>query len=735
MHKYADVIVEVAVSGMDKRYIYKTPFEVEIGDRVIVPFGKRNIEGYVVELKDEADYPEEKIKSIISKLDEEPAVLPELIDLAVWMKKKYRCMLVDCLRLMIPAQMRGENAVGPLVRKAVRLKKSADDADFSRAKKQLEALRTIESMGGEVFLSTLPDSYAAVKALEKKGYVEVIEKPLRRSPFLGGYMPMQPLFTPTEAQKSAIDEMGAAMESGGGRFLLNGVTGSGKTEVYCHLVRKALDMGKQAIILVPEIALTPQMVDWFSQKFGDNAAVLHSRLSAGERFDEWWRIRTGQAQVVVGARSAVFAPVSDLGLIVVDEEHETSYNSEKTPKYDTREVAIQRCAQKGAVLVLGSATPQIKTYHNALRGYYNLIELHGRVNGKPLPEVNIVDMREELVKGNRSMFSGALIKALRECFEKGQQAMLFMNRRGYNTFVSCRSCGKTVKCPACDVAMTYHQGDSQLRCHYCGYSCPPPKTCPECGSNLIRYFGSGTERVEDEINKLFPGITVARMDADTTAGKDGHLKILTEFREGRAQLLIGTQMIAKGHDFPSVTVVGVVSCDMMLSMPDYRSPERAFGLLTQVAGRAGRAKLPGKVFFQTYDPDHYAIQYAAKQDYRAFYMQEIGYRRKGLFPPYTVYARLLFSGPDEGKLMQAAKQANSAFESWISENPQQRKNVLHYRSMEAPIAYIKGNHRWQIFFKISAARSEEILDFLSALSQEGYKGAKCELEINPQSML
>ena len=739
--RYAEVIVEISAENIDRTYVYRTDFQLNVGDRVMVPFGKRQIEGYVIELKDEVDFPEEKIRDVISKIDEEPAVLPELIELAKWMKAKYRCHLVDCLRLMIPAQMRGDR-VRPLTRKAAEIAMpDLAKADFGRANRQWEIYEYIRENGGGMFVGEIErrfaGCYSVISALEKKGIIATSEKPLRRAPYKSAQMGKSPLHSLIPAQQRAVDEIGAAME-GGGRFLLHGVTGSGKTEVYSHLIKKALEMGRQAIVLVPEIALTPQMVGWFIGRFGDTAAVLHSRLSAGERFDEWWRIRTGQARVVIGARSAIFAPVADIGIIVVDEEHETYYSSENNPVYDAREVAVKRCEQAGgAVLILGSATPQIKTYMNALRGYYTLIELRNRVTGKPLPQVNIVDMRRELVLGNKSIFSADLIAALTDCFAKGEQAMLFLNRRGYNTFVSCRSCGKTVKCQLCDVSMTYHFGDKRLRCHYCGNEHKPPSECPSCGSKLIRYFGTGTEKLEEELQKFFPDITVARMDADTTAGKDGHRKVLDEFRSGRTQALVGTQMIAKGHDFPKVTVVGVLSADMMLSMSDYRSAERTFCLLTQMAGRAGRAERPGQVFFQSYEPEHYAITYAAGQDYRAFYNEEIVKRRKGLFPPYTVHARLLFSGDNMQDVEKAADAAQKKLEAWFFANPAHQANLAHMRHMEAPIAFIKGKCRWQLFLKINAKSPEGIIDKLAEIAGDdfGVRGLDCKLEVNPVNMM
>ncbi|MBP5725718.1 MAG: primosomal protein N', partial [Clostridia bacterium] len=484
----------------------------------------------------------------------------------------------------------------------------------------------------------MKDPHEALKKLAADGLIRLENEEMLRTPVNAFEQPEDPGFRLTPGQEEALEEILPCLKGKGGRFLLHGVTGSGKTEVFMAAVRNALNYGKSAIILVPEIALTPQMVSWFRGRFGPVAAVIHSRLSPGERFDEWRRIRRGDARVIIGARSAVFAPARDLGLIVVDEEHESTYLNDHHPQYDAREVARKRCDRENATLVLASATPSILSFARARRGDYMLLEMPRRVMNRPLPEVEIIDMREELENGNRTVLSGALRKALKDCTVRGEQAMLLMNRRGYNSFVSCRTCGYVVKCPNCDISMTYHMGsdDGLLRCHYCGQVMKPPEVCPECGGKYIRYFGAGTQKVEEEVHKLLPGVATVRMDYDTTGGKDGHGRILEEFRSGRARILIGTQMIAKGLDFPNVTLVGVLNADASLNMPDFRAAERTFQLITQVAGRAGRADAPGRVVVQNYDPEHYGITCAAAQDYRAFYTREAASRRLALYPPFTV---------------------------------------------------------------------------------------------------
>jgi len=541
-------------------------------------------------------------------------------------------------------------------------------------------------------------------------------------------------------QKRAAEEMVNALDAGGGRFLLHGVTGSGKTEVYIRLIREVFKRNRCAIVLVPEIALTPQMVGWFHARFGSDAAVIHSRLSAGERFDEWERIRCGEARVVIGARSAVFAPVENLGAIIIDEEHEGAYLSEKRPRYDAREVAWKRTEMSKGVLVLGSATPSIQSYMRVMPGVKSenrltLLELTERVMGRKLPECEIVDMREELEMGNKGIFSAKLVSELKKCIQSGHQAMLFINRRGHSTFVSCRACGHVEKCADCDVALTYHQSDGLMHCHYCGKSLTPPKTCPACKSKFIKYFGAGTQKVEEEVKTLLPGVPVGRMDIDTTQGKDGHAKILEAFRKGETKILVGTQMIAKGLDFPKVTLVGVIAADTTLNLPDYRSAERTFQLLTQVAGRAGRADAPGHVVIQTYTPDHYAVELAVKQDYRAFYHTEALYRKHSLYPPYTVLSRLVISSKDinlPGKIGQELhEKLNRVFA-----DKGLHQDVIAVQSAQAPIKMLRGEHRWQVYVKMLAkGRVSEITAVMEEMAEKGAEGAKIELEVNPATMI
>ncbi len=739
---YANVIVDLSAEAVDRQFSYAVPegMDVAPGQLVQVPFGPRTLEGFVVSLSDECDLPPQKVKPIRAVIRREPVIQPDLLELAEWMHVRYLCNLVDALRLMLPAQVRGGRVRERVTRWArLNLTGEALEAFIAanpRAAKQAELLLMLRE--GDVETAKI-EAKSALKALMDKGAVVVYESERRRTPHAlsGDERTADPELLPE--QKRAVERLTAAL-SGGGRFLLHGVTGSGKTEVYIRLIRRALERGRSAIVLVPEIALTPQMVAWLHGRFGGDAAVLHSALSAGERFDEWRRIRSGEARVVIGARSAVFAPVQNLGVIVVDEEHETTYQSDHRPRYDAREVAWKRASQHGAVLLLGSATPSVSTYMRAMPGVrpenrLELIELRQRANGRPLPEVEIVDMRGEFERGNRSIFSARLAAELRQCLDDGHQAMLFINRRGHSTFVSCRKCGCAVKCDQCDVSMTWHQAENALRCHYCGKTLPPPKTCPNCGSAYIKYFGAGTQKVQEEARRLFPDARVARMDVDTTRQKDAHERILNRFRSGEANVLVGTQMIAKGLDFPNVALVGVVAADVSLNLPDFRSVERTFQLITQVAGRAGRADVPGRVVVQTYDPDHYGIQLAAAQDYRAFYNRESAYRRAALYPPFTAIARIIFRGRDAEAVKAAAANAEQALGAYLDQSGA-RADTVQLGAMAAPIQLIRGDTRWQVLLKLYfKADLEAVAARMQALADAAPEGVRAELEVNPNSLI
>lgn len=741
MSRYCEIIVDILSANTDKTYTYRVPegMALQVGCRVKAPFGGRAIEGVVLGFKDEAGIDESRVKPIAEKLDDEPAILPELMALARAMADSAHCPLAACLRLMLPAQLRG-GRVKIKYEKAVKLLISPEGVAEARAQqgRSIKRRLLIDLLmdGREHWVSDIKvlvrDPLPPLNELAEQGIVSVFDKEVRRSPY--GDIPPEADPVLTDGQNEVLSEILPAIVRRQGAFLLHGVTGSGKTEVYIRAVRECLRLGRGAIVLVPEIVLTPQIVSWFRGRFGDVAAVLHSRLSAGEKYDEWRRIRLGEARVVIGARSAIFAPVANLGLIIVDEEHEQSYFSEHQPAYDAREVAQMRAGHEQAVVLLASATPSVLSFARAEKGEYMLLEMPERVNGRELPKVTVVDMREELRLGNRDMFSFELQEALKRCMAEGGQAMLFVNRRGYAPSVVCRKCGHTLTCGQCDVAYTYHQADRKLHCHYCGAQEVMPDKCPECGSMYLKTCGVGTQRVEEEVKKLLPDIEVVRMDVDTTSGKEGHSKLLNRFRSGAARVMVGTQMIAKGLDFPQVTLVGAVLADLSLNLPDYRAQERTFQLLTQVAGRAGRAEKQGEVIIQTYKPEHYAVAAAARQDYRSFFQQEFAYRRRDLYPPFTMMVRLLCQNRQEDMARATSGQLFARIRTQLEQHPAWKKRVLFYREDEAPIKRIMGLYRSQVLLKmLNHKDTVPILAFLTELSKENWP-SEVHLEIDPASL-
>ncbi|MBR1408834.1 MAG: primosomal protein N' [Clostridia bacterium] len=746
--RFCQVIVDIAHEDVDRVFTYRIPEGMTVlpGMRVHVPFGHRKrIEGIVIRFEEHCDVPEDRIREIQEPLEDYPVILPQLLDLADYIHRTSFCAMAQALRLLYPAEMRGERITQKKREFAVLtvpedIRTQVREAQHRAPKRAaiLEALEQSEGNEAETALlrSRLGECRQALTALAAMGLIRLEQREILRRPY--GEMEALSAADPelTLEQRAVLSQLLPAIDRGEGRFLLYGVTGSGKTEVYIRAVRAVAAQGKTAIVLVPEIALTPQMVSWFRSRFGEDAAVLHSRLSPGERYDEWRRIRRGEVRVVIGARSAIFAPLDRVGLIIVDEEHEQTYQAENTPQYDARDLARRRCEREGATLLLASATPSLRSFALAQRGDLTLLEMPTRVAGRPLPEVRIIDMREELRQGNRSVFSGAMLDGLTRCMEAGKQAILFVNRRGYSTFVSCRSCGYTVQCPHCDISMTYHSSGNVLRCHYCGMEQPVPAECPECGSRYIRYFGTGTQRVEEEVRRRFPGVLALRMDNDTTRGKDAHATILERFRSGEAKILVGTQMIAKGLDFPNVTMVGIVAADAMLKLPDYRSAERAFQLLTQVAGRAGRADTSGEVFLQTYDPEHYAVETASRQDYRAFYEREMHYRRQALYPPFTVIARLVFEADEDERGRREASAAAGEMEAFFEKRLYLKKYLKTMRVLECPVHRIRDKYRWELVVKmVDQPVCREALERLSALAEGDRTGCRSVCQINPQSLL
>ena len=573
--------------------------------------------------------------------------------------------------------------------------KAAKDKRLAGQLRVFSAICPGESISVEELKEKASVTDSPIHTLLQKGVLVEQRRQEKRDVFqLEDYTPTQP-FYPTPEQAQALALLREEEQKEGKRpILLHGVTGSGKTEIYMQLIEHVIMEGKQAIVLVPEISLTPQIMERFISRFGKRVSVTHSRLSLGERLDQWRKARDGEISIIIGPRSALFMPFSNLGVIVMDECHESSYISDVTPKYHTREVARKLSELTGALLVMGSATPDIDSYHRAVTGEFLLLQLKERTKGSRLPEVFVTDMRKELEDGNRSAFGLPLQQAIRENLEKGQQTMLFLNRRGYSTFVSCRKCGKALTCPSCNVSYTYHASDKALVCHYCGKEVPVPKTCPSCGSHYIRYFGTGTQKIEEETRRLFPEASILRMDADTTTGKNGHARILELFGKGKADILIGTQMIAKGHDFPNVTLVGILAADLSLNLGTYQAAENCFQLITQAAGRAGRGELPGQVFIQTYQPENHAIRMAAAQDYEGFYQEEILLRQAMEYPPFSHIFSVLITGEMEQEVILAAQRLG-AFMNHYAE----RAGCTVVGPAPAPLPKFRGEFRWQIFAK------------------------------------
>lgn len=573
--------------------------------------------------------------------------------------------------------------------------KAEKDKRLAGQLRVLSAICPGESISVEELKEKAAVTDSPIHTLLQKGILVEQRRQEKRDVFqLEDYTPTQP-FYPTSEQAQALTLLREEEQKAQKRpVLLHGVTGSGKTEIYMQLIEHVIMEGKQAIVLVPEISLTPQIMERFISRFGKRVSVTHSRLSLGERLDQWRKARDGEISIIIGPRSALFMPFSNLGVIVMDECHESSYISDVTPKYHTREVARKLSELTGALLVMGSATPDIDSYHRAVTGEFLLLQLKERTKGSRLPEVFVTDMRKELEDGNRSAFGLPLQQAIRENLEKGQQTMLFLNRRGYSTFVSCRKCGEALTCPSCNVSYTYHASDKALVCHYCGKEVPVPKTCPSCGSHYIRYFGTGTQKIEEETRRLFPEASILRMDADTTTGKNGHARILELFGKGKADILIGTQMIAKGHDFPNVTLVGILAADLSLNLGTYQAAETCFQLITQAAGRAGRGELAGRVFIQTYQPENHAIRMAAAQDYEGFYQEEILLRQAMEYPPFSHIFSVLITGEMEQEVILAAQRLGAYMNHYA-----ERAGCTVVGPAPAPLPKFRGEFRWQIFAK------------------------------------
>ncbi len=732
--KFAKVIVDIASSLVDKVFDYYFCDEnYEIGMRVMVPFGNRVIEGYIIDITDKCTYEESKVKKIIRAIDSFPCINDDQFSLANFMKTKYNIGMCDCLRLFIPAEMR-QGKVKDLEITYLYL------ADQDTAKFYLSTLRKTAHAQTDAILFMLENGSVPQADLNKRFGASAINKlkennillsrteVLRRNPYKELQNIKQAKITLTAAQQDALNKI----TDKSAIYLLHGVTGSGKTEVYMAAMEKILDQGKTGIMLVPEISLTPQVLANFRNRFGDNVAILHSGLSAGERFDEWKRILMGDAKIVVGARSAIFAPLKNIGLIVIDEEHDGSYQSESNPRYNTIEIAKQRAKLHNCSLVLGSATPSIETYHSAMTGEYQLIEMKERINKKPLPPIQIVDMSAEIRDGNNSVFSRALVESLKKTISIGNQTMLFINRRGYASFLMCRNCGWVAKCENCDVSLVYHKHDNALKCHYCEKRYKVFDVCPECGGKDIKQGAIGTEKVVKELETLFPDIKVLRMDNDTTKTKGAHNKILSAFREGKAQILVGTQMIAKGHDFPSVTLVGIVDADVSLHQSTYKATERTFNLITQVAGRAGRADKSGEIILQTYAPRNYIYRLASVYDYAGFYRKEINLRETTFYPPFAKIVRILFTSENESLAKDATKEYYNNIQKLMAEN---RQDFIYLGVMKSPVGRIENKFRYQILIRLKTLNADDIISKIYALiNKTQQKNVSVFFEIDPSSL-
>lgn len=735
MNLYGEIILNSEAVEIDRPFTYKIPNDlsdkISIGQIVKVPFGFRSkpTEGFIISVKKEEDIElNYKVKDILSIITEDPIISKKEIELIYFLKERYLCKYIDAFRLLIPVGiMKGAKNK---VRNVVFLV----DEDISGIKNNQgykEIIDILKKCSGEFTKSELMKKYNIsqyrLNNLIQKGILKIEEEIVYR--YNEREYSEDNKKKMTVEQQLAVDKITSSDNT---TYLLKGVTGSGKTEIYMRLVEKTLAEGKSSIILVPEIALTPQMIERFKGRFGKNVALFHSKLSDGERFDEWHRVKDGKARVIVGARSALFLPSDNLGLIIIDEEHENTYKSEQNPKYQTKEVAEYIASKANAKLILGSATPTIETYYRAISGEIELIELTQRVDGKPMPVMDIVDMREELRSGNRSLFSKKLYNNIQEALNNKEQIVLFLNRRGFSTFVSCRSCGYVFNCDECEISMTYHK-NGFLVCHYCGKTKRVPDKCPKCGSKYVKFFGAGTQRVEEEIKKYFKEARIVRMDVDTTRTKDSHERLYNLFKNGEADILVGTQMVSKGLDFPNVTLVGILAADMSINIPDYRAAERTFQIVTQVAGRAGRGTKEGKVVIQTYTPNHYSLEYAQKYDYEGFYDKEFTLRALMKYPPFGKILLINGVSKNEPQLKEFMKNISEN----ITEVLKSYDNIELLGPIPCMVAKIKDNYRWQIVLKgeFDNIFAKKIQDLLYDNNKSNYNEIRISIDINPNNLI
>lgn len=739
---FASILINTNAKELNKVFDYIIPKSMEniisVGDRVFVPFGRgKNLsEGYVSEIKEQSEFANKEIASI-----EDSNLTEENIELARLMAEKYFCNIADCIKLMLPPGTSKKNMTNRVKDKNIRfvyLAKEKDEIKFDidnnlksdKHKKLLKFL--LENDGFDISeLERITEvSKAIMKTLEKNGYIKIVSQRVERNPLQNKKIIRDEKLELNDEQQEVYEQVEFMIENDEfAEFLLKGITGSGKTEVYLQLIDKVIEMGKRALVLVPEISLTPQIIDRFLARFGECIAVLHSKLSDGERYDEWNKIKKGNAKIIIGARSAIFAPISNLGIIIIDEAHDNSYKSDMTPRYNAKDIAKFIAKKNNIPLILGTATPDVCDYYKALNHDKELVELNKRANQAQLPEIAVVDMRNELALGNRSMFSLKLQEAIAENLKSKAQTILFINRRGYSTFVMCRDCGYVVKCHNCNIAMTYHSFGNKLKCHYCGYEIPVVKKCPECRSSKIKYFGTGTQKVENEILKMFPEASTIRMDIDTVSKKNSHENILNKFKDENIDILIGTQMIVKGHHFPNVTLVGVIAADGTLNIGDYRAEERTFQTITQVAGRAGRGTEKGKVIVQTYNPDNYAIVCGQKQDYEKFYDGEILLRKRLNYPPFCDIILVRIHGENIENVKKISQ------ELYMNLVKEKNENLFIYKPVPSPIDRIQNVFRWRIVIKGKLNR-KAIFTINSAINRlNSRKNVNIFVDTNPTNMM
>lgn len=741
----AKVVFDNKEHNIDKFFDYLIPKsleeEVKVGSKVRVPLGRGNIsaDGIVVQISKMSEFP--SLKSIKYCIDSTPVCSEKMIDLCMWLKDKCFCSFYQALRLASPPGMK--KGIKAKTVRYVTLIKGEDElfGIIEKLKRKnayvmisaIECLMEHKSLDAAKLYALSGCNSQVVANLEKKGIISVSERNVERKVFISENIKASKKYTPTKEQKCVIDYLNDCInKEKHDKVLLRGVTGSGKTEVFLQAIETVVKKGKNAIMLVPEISLTPQMVNRFVSRFGDFVAVIHSGLSYGERFDQWQKIREGRVSVVVGARSAIFAPFENIGIIILDEEHENSYKSDSSPRYHAIDVATKRAQDDGAVLLLASATPSVTDYYKAKCGEYTLFEMHKRYNEMSLPEVKIIDMRAELFNlKNRSPISIYLQSEIRKNLENKSKTILFLNRRGYSTFVSCRECGYVAECPECSIALTYHKKADNLVCHYCGHTTENLTVCPECGSKYVRYFGTGTQKIEEELKNLFPDANIMRMDFDTTSKKGGHEKILEEF-EKSGDILLGTQMVTKGLDFHDVTLVGILAADTTLCMDDFRAPERGFSLFTQVCGRAGRGDIPGRAVIQTYQPHNATIKYASKQDFEMFYENEIKSRRRLNYPPFCDIICVMITSDDENKGLDAITKIGKTIADF-SNGYDGRLDMIEPQA--APISKIKNQFRFRIVIKIDKlSKMKDVLDKVAEEYGQNKGGVYLSIDVNPVNM-